>query len=105
MLTDSKTVELVYTSLVPDPCDWDKYFRRAFELMMAYRLALPVTKSRNMRDDMLVLHEEAIADAVIGNALNENFIVRKTLSQDGPDSSWQREGHSGNERVVFRRVP
>lgn len=93
MLTDSKTVELVYTSLVTDPSDWDKYFRRAFELMMASRLALPVTKSRNMRDDMFALHEEAIADAVINNAINENFIIRKTLSQDGPDSSWQEAGH------------
>ncbi len=93
MLTDSSSVELVYTSLVTDPSDWDKYFRRAFELMMASRLALPVTKSRNMRDDMFALHEEAIADAVIHNAINENFIVRKTLSQDGPDSSWQEAGH------------
>ena len=104
MLTDSACVELVYTSLVTDPSDWDKYFRRAFELMLAYRLALPVTKSRNMRDDMLVLHEEAIADAVINNALNENFIIRKTLSQDGPDSSWQTEGHVGNGRVFPRRI-
>ena len=93
MLADSKTVELVYTSLVTDPSDWDKYFRRAFELMLATRLAIPVTKSRKVRDDMFALHEDAIANAVINNALNENFINRKTLSMDGPDSSWQRAGH------------
>ena len=95
MLTNSSSVELVYTSLVTDPSDWDKYFRRLFELTMATRLALPVTKSRSMRDDMFALAEDALADAVINNALNENFIIRKTLSLDGPDSSWQEAGHSG----------
>jgi hypothetical protein len=104
LLLSSDEAELVYVLNVTDPRLFDTYFRRALELLIAAKIAIPVAKSRNLKADALEQFEMAIMKAKMVNAISDNFPKRKTFGPRTPDGAWASTGHSGSPRTDRRLV-
>ena len=65
VLTDQATADLVYTADVTDPNAWDILFFDALGWLLASRLALSITKSRQIRSETFRIYQETLAEAQV----------------------------------------
>jgi hypothetical protein len=92
LLYSETTAYLIYGHKVTDPANFDKWYTDAFVFFIASRVAIKLTNSRSIRDDMFSLFTAAINAARKNNALQGNVRREKTLTTRRPTTSWARKG-------------
>lgn len=83
---------LIYGRKVTDPAKFDKWFTDALIFFLAARVAIKLTNSRAIRNDMIALFDGVIDAARKNNFLQSNIRREKTLTTHRPTSAWGRAG-------------
>lgn len=69
LVSNADSCRLKYIKRVTDPNEFDENFKNALVFMMASKLAVPLTNSRTLREDMRSEAEAAVAEAEEMNAI------------------------------------
>jgi hypothetical protein len=89
LATDSDTARIKYLGRVTDPNQFDESFREALVYELAAKLAIPITHSRTLGEDMRVQAEGKIAEAEEMNAI-ESYSDEDDLPIEG-EGDWVSE--------------
>lgn len=69
LVTDSDTCRLKYIAQITDPTQFDSLFKKTFIYTLAAKLAIPITKSRTLKELMVAEAGDALAEAELNNAI------------------------------------
>jgi hypothetical protein len=92
LLYHETTAYLIYGHKITDPAKFDKWFTDALVYFIAERIAIKLTDSRTIKNDMVLLLAGTIKTARKNNALQSNTRRERTLTTPRPTSAWGREG-------------
>lgn len=84
VLTDQETAELRYVEAVTDPNRFTESFRNALAALLAYRIAMPITRNLKIKQSALDDYRLAINAARV-QSLNEG---QDDKQADIPEASW-----------------